>query len=329
MPQHQAKPVINAHNLSKTFKVRGNPKVLSGMFDPQWRYVTAVQGLDIAIYEAESVAFLGPNGAGKTTTIKMLTGLVFPSEGSIEVLDYTPQQRESEFLHKIGLVMGNKAGLNWDLTARQSFDLLRQIYSLNTAQYQTNLEELTDLLRVEHVLDRQVRQMSLGERMKVELIGAVLHQPPVLFLDEPTIGLDVDAKLAVRDFVRFLQQERGTTVLLTSHDMLDVSHICDRAIVISDGRKIYDDSLTVLEQRYANRKFIDAYYSGELSFKAYDSLARKQSIIKQGHIRFEADQTQLKKLVSKLLDEDAVDDIQIEAVSLDTIMQDLFKQSRT
>jgi ABC-2 type transport system ATP-binding protein len=250
------KHVIKTQHLTKTFRGRGNKNLITGMWRPDWSCKTAVQDVSFTVDVGESVAFLGPNGAGKTTTTKMMTGLIAPTSGTAEVLDYTPFDRKPEFLQQIGLVMGNKAGLNWDLTARQSFWLLQNIYRIPQSRFDKRLQELTTLLEVTDHLDTQVRRLSLGERMKLELIGAILHEPKVLFLDEPTIGLDIIAKKNIRKFLRQIQKEHGITLILTSHDMDDVEQVCDRVLVINHGHKAYDDKLETLASHYKSIRYV-------------------------------------------------------------------------
>jgi len=225
---------------------------LKSVFVPKNRDVVAVDRISLKIKKGESVALLGPNGAGKTTTLKMLTGLLYPSSGKVEVLGYTPTDRKYSFLSQIALVMGNKSGLSWDLSAYQSFKLFQSIYRLEKKEMEDTVEELAFLLEVKDSLDVPVRKLSLGQRLKMELIGAILHQPKLLFLDEPTIGLDVIAKRKIRVFLRRLHEEKGTTILLTSHEMADIEKVCNRVVVINKGKLVLDSSLIKLNRQYKN-----------------------------------------------------------------------------
>ena len=320
------KPIIKVTDLNKTFRSRGNNKIISGLFDPQWKYTKAVDNVSFEIFPGESVAFLGPNGAGKTTTTKMITGLIYPTSGDVKVLNYVPQERKRQFLSSIGLVMGNKASLNWDLTANQSFRLLKSIYHIGDNDFVNRLEQLSQLLNVGHVVDKQIRQLSLGERMKLELIGALLHQPQILFLDEPTIGLDIDSKHLLRNFLVDLQREQGLTLLLTSHDMDDIDQVCERVIVISHGKKIYDNKLSTLSKLYKKKRYIKLATVEPLS---QDELRRYGSIVDQkGRINVvsveQPDLVNSLTEISKLKD---LIDVQIEAVPLESIMTDLFKNN--
>src|SRR3989344_1288799 len=211
--------IIEVNNLKKVFKVKKPSSVLRDIFYPKHKTVVAVDGISFKVSEGESVAVLGPNGAGKTTTMKMLTGLIYPTSGGISVLGHFPFDRKREFLKRIGLVMGNKTALEWDLTSLQNFGLLKRIYEIEEVKYRQKVKDLTEMLSVSELLDTQVRKLSLGERMKMELIGSILHDPEVLFLDEPTIGLDIISKQKVREFLREIQNNSDITILLTSHDM--------------------------------------------------------------------------------------------------------------
>lgn len=211
----------------------------------------AVEGLTLQIPRGQFVGFLGPNGAGKTTTIKMLTGILFPSAGEAKVLGHRPFDRKHEMLRRIALVMGNKQQLWWDLPARESFSVLKELYDIDTKAYQTRLDRLITDLDLSDKVDMQVRKMSLGERMKCELVAALLHSPEVLFLDEPTIGLDVVSQQGIRSFLREYNEETQCTVLLTSHYMQDVEELCERVVVINHGRLVYDGALEDLSVRYA------------------------------------------------------------------------------
>lgn len=317
---------IYANNLRKTYRVRGNKKIVSGLFKPNWQYKNAVEDVSFSIEPGEAVAFLGPNGAGKTTTTKMLTGLIYPSAGNIQVLGFTPFDRDYRFLQKIGLVMGNKSGLNWDLTARQSFELLKKIYRLDPQVVTRRIQELTGMLQVSHVLDTQVRRLSLGERMKLELIGAILHDPEVLFLDEPTIGLDIHSKKSMRGFLKHLHTT-GKTLLLTSHDMDDINEICERVIVINHGRIMYDNTMQSLNKDYAATRYVRLEFSGQVP--------SKQTLEKYGKVvHYEPDgavvlaihKAKAMQTAGVIAEKYDAQDITIEQVPLEVIISDLYSQ---
>src|SRR5207247_2292423 len=239
--------IVTAEQLSKTFQVKvrdpGLRGALRALFRPRYRDVHAVRDVTFRIDPCEIVAFLGPNGAGKTTTLKMLSGLIYPTAGSAEVLGYVPWRREDAFRRSFSLVMGQKNQLWWDLPAGDSFALHREIYSLSRANYEKTLSQLTELFGVGELTRQPVRELSLGERMRMELIAALLHEPQLLLLDEPTIGLDVVAQVKIQKCLKEYNATRGVTMLLTSHYMRDVEALCDRVLVITHGRVLFDGPL--------------------------------------------------------------------------------------
>src|SRR2546423_4921467 len=236
--------VIEIRGLQKSYRVyqkkEGLGAAMRGLFRREYREVEAVRGIDLNVEQGEFVAFLGPNGAGKTTTLKLLSGVITPSGGEAHVLGHVPWKRENAYRRRFALVMGQKNQLWWDLPAAESFRLHQQIYRIEPAAFERTRDELLDLLAVRPLLGQPVRELSLGERMKMELIAALLHSPDVLFLDEPTIGLDVVAQHNIQQFLRQYQEERKITILLTSHYMKDVAGLCRRVVIIAHGRIGYD-----------------------------------------------------------------------------------------
>lgn len=320
--------VIEVNGLSKQFKRRTEKNLFKGLINPKYVTTKAVSSVSFNIKRGEAVAFLGPNGAGKTTTTKMMTGLIYPTSGQVNVLGFNPFERNFEFLHRIGLVMGNKAGLNWDLTARQSFRLFKAIYQLSDDQFNNHLGKLVELLEVETHLDTQIRRLSLGERMKMELIGAIIHNPEILFLDEPTIGLDITAKQQVRAFLRQIQQDSGVTLVLTSHDMDDVERVCDRVIIINKGVKVHDGQLDTLLKKYRSARYIRLEFDtlpnrAELkqsggTLKEMGETAAVFKVPSNKHIAF----------LEHALKTWPVADIHIESVPLEEIIGDLFTRTK-
>jgi len=257
-----AEPVIRVAELTKTFRVAeregGLRASLGSLFRRRWRDVHAVEQVSFEIGPGEVVGFLGPNGAGKTTTLKMLSGLLYPTGGEATVLGHVPWRRERDYLRRMTLVMGNRNQLQWDLPALDSFELNRAIYRLRLEDFRRTRDELIDLLEIHDLVRKPVRNLSLGERMKVEVVGALLHRPQVLFLDEPTIGLDVTMQKRIRTFVAEYNRRNGATVLLTSHYMADVEALCRRVIVIHHGRILFDGPLESLGRQFAAYKTIEA-----------------------------------------------------------------------
>src|SRR5215469_336749 len=259
--------IIEANGLSKTYRVAqkkpGFLGAVRGLFRRKYKEVRAVQDVSFSIEPGEMVAFLGPNGAGKTTTLKMLSGLIFPSGGSARVLGFVPWERADAFRRRFSLVMGQKNQLWWDLPAADSFQLHREIYSLDPAAFERTLGELTELFGVGELTRQPVRELSLGERMKMELIAALLHEPRLLLLDEPTIGLDVVAQVAIQRCLKEYNATRGVTMLLTSHYMRDVEALCPRVLVIAHGRLVHDGPLAGIIERFGRSKLVRLHFAGE------------------------------------------------------------------
>jgi len=248
-------PIIEAQSLKKSYRTAAKEPGLAGtirhFFRRTYKDVEAVKGISFSIEPGEIVGFLGPNGAGKTTTLKMLTGLIHPTSGQTQVAGYTPYRRETPFLKKITLVMGQKQQLIWDLPALDSLRINGTVYELETAEYNRRIAELSEMLQIGDKLTTPVRKLSLGERMKAELMAALLHRPEILFLDEPTLGLDVNAQSAVRDFLRDYNRRYKATILLTSHYMADITALCPRVLLIHEGNLIYDGSLDGIRERFS------------------------------------------------------------------------------
>src|SRR5437867_1243999 len=253
-------PIIETTDLTKVYRVSQKKKgllgALRGLIQREYKEVRAVDGISFSIEPAEMVAFLGPNGAGKTTTLKMLSGLIYPTSGSARVLDFIPWERAHAFRHQFSLVMGQKNQLWWDLPASDSFELHREIYSLSSADFNRTVGELTEMFNVQGLTRQPVRELSLGERMKMELIAALLHQPQLLLLDEPTIGLDVVAQVTIQKCLRDYNVRHGVTMLLTSHYMRDVEALCSRVLVISHGKVIYDGPLAKITEQFGRSKLV-------------------------------------------------------------------------
>ncbi len=259
--------MIEVSDLTKVYRVPVKEPGLAGtlraLFDRKTRDVVAVDGLSFRIEQGERVGFLGPNGAGKTTTLKMLAGLLHPTRGEVRVLGARPKDRDAGFLSQITLVMGQKQQLLWDLPPRETFELNRAMYDLDPTEWRRTLDELVTLLRIEPLLDKPVRNLSLGERMKCELTAALLHRPRVLFLDEPTIGLDVEMQVQVRAFIKGINERFGATVLLTSHYMQDIAALTPRLLVIDKGRLRWDGPLADLARRIAPERRLRVRVAGE------------------------------------------------------------------
>jgi len=253
-------PVIDVKHLTRNYEYyRKRPGLsgsLRGLFRRERLVAEAVKDCSFSIEAGELVGFLGPNGAGKTTTLKVLSGILHPTAGEVRVLGYVPFRRQTEFQKQFAIVMGQKNQLWWDLPARESFLLNKEIYEIPDSEFERSLGEFAELLDIRDILDVPVRKLSLGQRMKCELVAALIHKPKVLFLDEPTIGLDVVAQQNIRDFIRRYNEVKGTTIILTSHYMEDISRLCRRVIIIDQGRIVYDGPLDDLIRRYATDKLL-------------------------------------------------------------------------
>jgi ABC-2 type transport system ATP-binding protein len=251
-------PIIQTRRLRKVFRsVRREPGLagtLRTLFSREYVEKVAVDDVTVALEAGELVGYIGPNGAGKSTTIKMLTGILIPTSGSIEVAGLVPGERRKENARNIGVVFGQRSQLYWDLPLIESFELLRTIYGISHERYRRNLDDFVAMLEMRDFLSTPVRQLSLGQRMRGDFAAAMLHDPKIIYLDEPTIGLDVVAKEAVREFVRRVNQERGTTVILTTHDLADVERLCRRIVLIDEGTIIYDGAIERIKEQYGTRR---------------------------------------------------------------------------
>jgi ABC-2 type transport system ATP-binding protein len=322
--------MIEVRNLTRVFRTyKKQPGFwggVKGLVKRDFEEIVAANDVSFDIGEGEFVGFLGPNGAGKTTTLKMLAGLIFPTHGTSRVAGFDPTRRENAYRRLFALVLGQKNQLWWDLPAIESFSLLRHIYDLPQDQYQTTLDELVDLLGVRHKLNVMVRELSLGERMKMELIAALLHRPRVLFLDEPTIGLDVVSQRAVRQFLRDYNRKYRVTILLTSHYMADIEALCDRVIVIHKGKKIFDGGLGRLESATGTRRKIVRFVPQDVAAFANWSSRIGQLIAREddGRVTLGVPNDQVIALSQEILSNGPVADITIEDVPLEDIIAELF-----
>ena len=322
-------PALEVHGLTKAFrtykKLPGFSGAVRGLFHRQYEQTFAVKDVTFNVDEGELVGFLGPNGAGKTTTLKMLAGLLHPTSGSARVLNYIPWERRDGYRRQFALLLGQKNQLWWDLPARESLELNARIYGIARDAFEKTVDELTSLLAVKDKLNVMVRELSLGERMKMELIAALLHQPKVLFLDEPTIGLDVVSQKTVREFLRDHNAKRKTTILLTSHYMADIQALCRRVIIIDHGTIFFDGQLNDIIDRFADFKVITISCEGSRDCPA-DSLAKYGEVVEQaaGTIKLKVKRDRVIPVCKALLDELPVTDIDIEEVPIEDIIRQLF-----
>ncbi len=322
-------PVIEVSNLTKAFrtykKQPGFTGAIKGLFHRQYEQTVAVNEVNFKIEPGELVGFLGPNGAGKTTTLKMLAGLLYPTSGSAKVLGYTPWERADGYRRQFALVLGQKNQLWWDLPARESLELNAKIYGIPKDQFEKTVGEMTELLNVKDKLNVSVRELSLGERMKMELIASLLHQPKVLFLDEPTIGLDVTSQKTVRDFIRRHNAAQKTTILLTSHYMADIQELCERVIIIDHGKIFFDGKLSEIVDRFADFKLVTIQFkkANEIST---DNLNRYGEVVEKTSeaIKFKVKRDRVIPTCKALLDDLPVTDIDIQEVPIEDVIRQIF-----
>jgi ABC-2 type transport system ATP-binding protein len=325
--------VIDVRGLAKHYQVHRRPAglgaALRSVFHRRYETVKAVDGIDFSVREGERVGFLGPNGAGKTTTLKMLSGLLHPTAGEVEVAGHVPRRREAAFLKAITLVMGQKQQLIWDLPPAETFAMNRAIYEIPRGEFEETLRELVTLLELGDLVEKPTRQLSLGERMKCELAAALLHRPRVLFLDEPTIGLDVSMQATVRGFVRAYNERFGATVVLTSHYMEDVVQLCPRVVVIDRGRLIYDGDLRALSQKLRPDKRIAVRFANG-SGAAREELARFGQVVsfEPGQATVQVASEEVSGVVARMLGALHVADLTVEDPPLEEVLSELFRSSR-
>lgn len=321
---------IQVEHLKKYYQVHQKEPGISGSLKSfirrTYRDVKAVDDISFAIDIGEIVGFLGPNGAGKTTTLKMLSGLLYPTGGSARVLGFTPNERKPEYLRRMTLVMGQKQQLNWDLPAIETFVVNQAIYEIPDSEYKQTLDELTELLDLAPLLKKQVRKLSLGERMKCELAAALLHRPQVLFLDEPTIGLDVTMQTKIRQFVAEYNRRYRATVILTSHYMADVTALCKRVIVIDHGKLMYDGALDELSARIAPHKLVRVELASELNGQRLDEYGE---VVKREGQRVEmlVPRSKTSETAARILAELPIVDVTIEDPPIEDVIARVFEEA--
>jgi len=323
--------MISVHALRKHYRVHqrkaGLTAALRSVFSRPQSLVKAVDGIDFTIPTGARVGFLGPNGAGKTTTLKVLAGLLHPTSGEVSVNGHEPRRREDAFLKQIMLVMGQKQQLIWDLPPAETFELNRAIYGVPMAEFKKTLVELDEALELGALVRKPTRQLSLGERMKCEMAAALIHRPSVLFLDEPTIGLDVQMQVAMREFIRRYNEQTGATLILTSHDMDDVSALCPRVIVIDKGTLSYDGGLDQLVQQVRPEKRLVLQFSEEVSEEALAQLGRVVTHASHRAV-LQVEQAKVNRTVTQALSTLPVQDLTVENAPLEEVMSELFSRSR-
>lgn len=321
--------IIQVKNIRKDYKVvkkgEGLKGALKGLVTKETKIIPAVKDLNFDIERGEIVGFIGPNGAGKSTTIKMMSGILTPTSGEILIGGKDVQKHREEVVKHIGVIFGQRSQLNWDLRLGESFELLRHIYEVDKKQYMDTLEVMDSLLGIKPLLDKPVRQMSLGQRVKGDLVAAMLHSPDVLFLDEPTIGLDIGSKYALRKFIKDINKEKGTTVILTTHDLSDIEELCKRLIIINDGILMEDGNLEDIVNRIAPYKtlVVEYYDDGIIKHDSCEMVSHEGNIAKY---RFYKNQITAAKLIEELSEKKKIKDVSIEEAGIDDIIKIAYGQ---
>jgi len=319
--------VITVDRLSKEYLVyKKDPGVkgsLKSILNRKYESVDAVSEISFEVNKGELIGFIGPNGAGKTTTLKCLSGLLYPTSGKVEVLGFNPYERKYKFLNQIGLIMGQKNQLWWDLPAIDTFNLHKEIYQIPESEFKKTLSDLLSLLDAEENYKVPVRKLSLGQRMKMEIIAVLLHNPKILFLDEPTIGLDVIMQQALRDFIKKYNKKYESTILLTSHYMKDVEELCKRVIVINHGKILYDGLLSGLVKKYSTDKLISITFKEKIETSEFKKIGTVKSYT-YPKLQMLVERDRASSVVSKVLSEHDVEDINIEEPEIEEVIRKVF-----
>ncbi|MDD6395398.1 MAG: ATP-binding cassette domain-containing protein [Firmicutes bacterium] len=321
--------MIEVKNISKVYKIAKKGK--HGIFSREYEHRRAVDDISFSINEGEIVGFIGPNGAGKSTTIKMLSGILHPDIGSICVNGYIPYKQRKKYVANIGVVFGQKSQLNWDLPLIESFELIRYIYKIPKKKYEKNLAKFIDLLDMREFINQPVRQLSLGQKMRGDIVAALLHSPKIVFFDEPTIGLDVVAKEKIREFIKYLNRTENITMIFTTHDMQDIEKVCDRLIIIDKGHKIYDGTVSEIKRKYAARKIIEAEMADDSAadLAKFGNNVKITDISEHGKIckrfEFDSERCPVNEVMGSIFSQYDVNDISIKEPEIDGIIRDIYE----
>ena len=323
--------VIEVKNLSKSFKVKIKEKGFKGslksIIHPKYKIIKAVNDISFDVEEGEMIAFIGPNGAGKSTTIKMLTGILYKNEGNIKVLDLDPSKDRKKLAYKIGTVFGQKEQLWMHLTPFDNFKFFAAIYDIPEKDAEERIEELSKLFEMESFINTPVRNLSLGQRIRSEIVASLIHEPKILFLDEPTIGLDPVVKENIRKLIKKMNKEYNTTIFLTSHDVLDIEKLCKRVIIVNNGKIVMDDTMNNLKYHYLNKKIVEVKSKEKIDFNNEDGITILKE--KETNLKLEID-TRKKNLsdVLKLIDPENIIDINISNTPLEQIISEIYKANK-
>lgn len=315
---------IEVKNISKTFKVPIREGILKSFFNRKYKYIKAIDNISFSIKKGEIVGYIGPNGAGKSTTIKILSGILYPDEGKVVIDKMIPYLDRKKYVREIGVVFGQRSQLWWDIPAIDSFELLKEIYKIDDEEYKETLNELIETLNLKEIINIPVRQLSLGSRMRLEIAASLIHRPKILFLDEPTIGLDAVSKKEVRDFIKKINKKNNITVILTTHDMNDIEALSKRIILIGKGKVLYDGTLNKLKKDYDYIKRVTIITKEKINIKKNYIV---EQINEKDKIEFKIDvrKIELNKFISYITDKIAIDDLEIENNNIDDIIVKLYE----
>ena len=324
------RPIISVTNLTKTFKVfkhhRGAFGALRNLFTRQFHPIHAVDGISFQIQPGELVGYLGPNGAGKSTTMKMLSGLLVPTRGDLIVDGFVPWRERRTYVNRIGAVFGQRTTLWWDLPVIESFDMLQHIYKIPSDRYQQNLAEFRAYLELDPFLDSPVRSLSLGQRMRADICAALLHEPKLLFLDEPTIGLDVIAKERIRKFITQINRQKGTTVILTTHDLSDVEKLCERIMIIDHGRLLYDGELSKLRDRFGGKRQLVVEFTEEYTQVAVSGAEVVEHSGLRAIYQFERESVTASELIARLTHSYRIRDLEVREPDIESTIRRIYEE---
>ena len=319
---------IEVQNISKDFKVNkrsaGIPGMIANMFVPKYEIKHAVKDLSFTIEKGEMVGFIGPNGAGKSSTIKMLSGILCPDSGSITVNGFIPYKQRKSYVGKIGVVFGQKSQLQWDLPVIDSFELLRAIYRIPEEKYKTNLDRFTEMLNMKGFLNQPVRQLSLGQRMRSDIVASLLHSPEIVFFDEPTIGVDIIGKETIRNFIRELNEQDKVTMIFTTHDMQDIEQTCKRIIIIDKGSLMFDGSLQDIRGKYGTTRRLIAEFNEEVTVEPISKVAIENLGDRKMSFTFDNNVVDVNKLMHEILGKYSVRDITVAEPEIESIIQKMY-----
>ena len=320
---------IEVKNISKDFKVNkrsaGIPGMIANMFVPKFEIKKAVNDLSFTIEKGEMVGFIGPNGAGKSSTIKMLSGILCPDSGSISVAGYIPYKQRKAYVGNIGVVFGQKSQLQWDLPVIDSFELLRAIYRIPEEKYKRNLERFTEMLDMKSFINQPVRQLSLGQRMRSDIVASLLHSPEIVFFDEPTIGVDIIGKETIRSFIKELNEQDKVTMIFTTHDMQDIEQTCKRIIIIDKGSLMYDGSLQEIRSRYGTTRRLIAEFNEETAVAPIKNVIIEDLKDRKTSFTFDNNIVDVNKLMHEVLEKYSVHDVTVAEPEIESIIQKMYK----